>query len=117
MNLCKVPAILFLLSLSATNVVAQVPHSTPDNTIDCTAFKKQRNGWFVEALTTFNFGGINMRLSNQLIQPHSGIEMNGVDLYDAIESNAAEIAVEKPTVNAVTDIGFASGRFRLVILA
>ena len=85
MNLCKMPAILFILSLSATNVVTQAPHSTSDNTIDCAAFKKQQNGWFVEALTTINFDGMNMRLSNQLIQPHSGIEMNGVDIYDAIE--------------------------------
>jgi hypothetical protein len=86
MNLCKTPTVLFLLSLSATNVVAQAPRSIPDKTIDCTAFKKQPNGWLVETPTTFNFGGINMKLSNQLIQPHSGIEMNGADLYDAIES-------------------------------
>ena len=86
MNLCKMPTALFLLGLSATNVVAQAPRSIPDNTIDCTAFKKQRNGWLVETPTTFNYGGITMKLSNQLIQPHGGIEVNDADLYDAIES-------------------------------
>jgi hypothetical protein len=85
MNLCKIVAALFLLIQSVTNVLAQAPLSNPDNTIDCTAFKKQPSGWLVEATTTFNFGGMNMKLSNQLIQPHSGFEMNGVDLYDAIE--------------------------------
>jgi hypothetical protein len=57
MNLCKIAAALFLLILSVTNVLAQAPRSNP---------------------------GMNMKLSNQLIQPHSGFEMNGVDLYDAI---------------------------------
>jgi hypothetical protein len=85
MNLCKIAAALFLLILSVTNVLAQAARSNPDNTIDCTALKKKPDGWFVEAATTFNFGGMNMKLSNKLIQPHSGFEMNGVDLYDAIE--------------------------------
>jgi len=90
MNLCRITAALFLLSLSATNTVAQAPRPTPDNTIDCSAFKKQPNGWFVEAPTTLILGTMNMRLSNQLIQRHSGIEMNGVDLYDAIERKCGQ---------------------------
>jgi TRAP-type C4-dicarboxylate transport system permease small subunit len=85
MNLCKIVAILFLLSLSGTYVAAQAPRSLPENTIDCTAFKKQPNGWFVGAPTTLSFGAMTMRLFNQLIEPHSGIETDGVDLYDAIE--------------------------------
>jgi hypothetical protein len=86
MNLCKIVAILFLLSLSGTYVAAQAPRSLPESTIDCTAFKKQPNGWFVGAPTTFDFGAMkSMRLANQLITPHAGIEIDGVDLYDEIE--------------------------------
>jgi hypothetical protein len=67
--------------LSVTVVLAQTPN--PDNTIDCAAFKKQPDGWFVEASATFKFGGTNIKSSSQLIRPN-GFEVNGVDLYDAI---------------------------------
>jgi hypothetical protein len=96
LNFCKITAALFLLGLSAANVVAQAPHSIADNTIDCTAFERQPDGWFVGAPTTLNFGAINMRLSNQLIQPHSGIRINNVDLYEAIEHKCGGNHSEKP---------------------
>jgi hypothetical protein len=85
MNLCRIVAILFLLSLCGTYGVAQAPRSILKSTLDCAAFKKQPNGWFVGTPTTIDFAAMKgMRLANQLIQSHA-IEINGVDLCDAIE--------------------------------
>lgn len=75
-------ASLLIVSISAA---AAQTNPVPENTIKCEAFKKQSNGWYVGAPTTFDIGNVKaMTIGNQLIPPGT-MRLSGADLYEVLE--------------------------------
>jgi hypothetical protein len=78
-------AAIFALACLAGGNVAIAQTALPENTIKCEAFKKQPNGWYVGAPTTFDIGDTKaMTIGNQLIAPNT-MNLGGANLYEVLE--------------------------------
>jgi hypothetical protein len=82
----KAASALLLIGLRGVDyVAAQTPGPLPENTIKCEAFKKQSDGWYVGAPTTFDIGNMKeVTLGNTLVT-QSFMRMGGASLYDVLE--------------------------------
>jgi hypothetical protein len=82
----KITTMVLLFASQTGYVAAQTPKPLPENTINCSAFKKQSDGWYVGSATTFDFGSMKrITLSNVLVSPRFIKLAGDFDLYDVIE--------------------------------